>query len=218
MATYDCTLPKVRVYKGSRYIPLFADPLQWDKDTAYSELTVVYNCGRTWISKTCVPAGSPLPEYPLISNEWWALYADYNIQLEHYREEVRSFSLRYDKMFCYLQDRIADLEALVDQYYKELTQKIENLEQKVDEHYEEFKNFETTTNNKFTEMGDKYDQAIADILAKIYLGGEFDPETGTITFPTTDKIAIGNMNVYAGNSQENFIKTDADGENDYLVK
>ena len=54
------------------------------------------------------------------------------------------------------------------------------------------------------------------IIAKIYQGGTLDHETGEITWPNTDKIAIGNMNVYGGGSA-NWIKTDVDGENDVQV-
>lgn len=54
------------------------------------------------------------------------------------------------------------------------------------------------------------------IIAKIYQSGTLNHETGEITWPNTDKIAIGNMNVYGGGSA-NWIKTDADGENDVQV-
>ena len=57
--------------------------------------------------------------------------------------------------------------------------------------------------------------ALKDILAKFYLGGTIG-EDGHIKWPTTDKAAIGNMNVYGGGTA-NYIKTDADGENDVQV-
>lgn len=59
----------------------------------------------------------------------------------------------------------------------------------------------------------KAERAISDILGKVYGGGTMDPATGAITWPNTDKIAVGNMNLYAGGTA-NWIKTDADGEND----
>lgn len=197
MATvkYDCTLPKVRTYKGARYVPLFAEPLQWDAEREYEWLTVVYNCGRTYISKTKVPAGSPLPDYPLLSNEWWATYADYNAQIEQYRAEVRSFSLRYDELFCYLKDNLEKLDEKVENYYSELSQTIENVKQ-------EF-------NTKIEHNGG----SIESIVEKIYLGGEVG-EDGTVTWPTDDKIAIGNMNWYTGASNQNYIRTAADGDGD----
>ena len=54
--------------------------------------------------------------------------------------------------------------------------------------------------------------ALNDIVNKVYLGGTIGSD-GNITWPTNDKIAIGNINVYSGGTS-NFIRTDADGEND----
>ena len=59
----------------------------------------------------------------------------------------------------------------------------------------------------------KAERAISDILEKVYGGGTMDPATGAITWPNTDKIAVGNMNLYSGGTA-NWIKTDVDGEND----
>lgn len=58
--------------------------------------------------------------------------------------------------------------------------------------------------------------ALTDIVNKVYLGGTIG-EDGNITWPTNDKIAIGNINVYSGGTS-NFIRTDADGENDLQFK
>ena len=63
----------------------------------------------------------------------------------------------------------------------------------------------------------KIDRSINDIVSKIYGGGTVNPD-GTITWPNDDKVALGNMNVYAGSNQENWIKTRYAGENDYRVE
>ena len=54
--------------------------------------------------------------------------------------------------------------------------------------------------------------ALTDLVNKVYLGGTIGAD-GNITWPTNDKIAIGNINVYSGGTS-NFIRTDADGDND----
>ena len=54
--------------------------------------------------------------------------------------------------------------------------------------------------------------ALTDIVNKVYLGGTIGAD-GNITWTTNDKIAIGNINVYSDGTS-NFIRTDADGEND----
>lgn len=79
----------VREYIGARYIPLFADPIEWDSTTAYEPLTVVKNQGNSYISRQYVPEGIS------ITNEnYWILWADFNAQLEQYRREVQQFDGR----------------------------------------------------------------------------------------------------------------------------
>lgn len=209
-AKYDCTLPKLRTYKGSRYIPIFAEPLQWDAEREYEWLTVVYNCGRTYISKTTVPAGAELPEYPLLSNEHWATYADYNAQIEQYRAEVRSFSLRYDKLFCHLKSELERVEKKLDDAVVAINNRIDA---EVSTLNQTINNLESKLVQQITEVKEESGAGIGDIVDKVYLGGTVG-EDGSVTWPTADKIAIGNMNWYTGASNEHYIKTAADGDGD----
>lgn len=79
----------VTQYIGARYVPLFAEPLQWDSSKSYEPLTIVYNEGNSYTSRQFVPAGI------LISNEeYWALTGNYNAQIEQYRTEVARFDER----------------------------------------------------------------------------------------------------------------------------
>lgn len=228
MPKYNCELPKVRVYKGSRYIPKWADPLQHDPNREYEPLEVVYSCGKTFISKTDVPVGVGLPEEPELQNQWWATYADYNAQLEMYRAEVREFSTRYDRLFCYLKDRLEKLEQKVEQYYQELKQDIADLRQWAENKFEETKNYIdqqiSQVNNRIENLENRVtvveqtgDQSVQDIVNKVYGGGTVN-ENGSITWPNSDKIAIGNMNWYAGDNAEQHIRTRADGNNDMWGK
>lgn len=79
----------VTQYVGARYIPLFAEPLEWDRNTAYEPLTIVYNNGNSYTSRQYVPSGTD------ISNEaFWALTGNYNAQIEQYRAEVKQYDAR----------------------------------------------------------------------------------------------------------------------------
>ena len=70
----------VREYIGARYVPLFADPIDWDSTKTYEPLTVVYNQGSSYTSRQYVPAGID------ISNDtYWARTGNYNAQIEQYR-------------------------------------------------------------------------------------------------------------------------------------
>ena len=76
----------VTQYIGARYVPLFADPIQWDSTKTYEPLTIVYNKGNSYTSKQYVPAGIQ------INNEsYWALTGNYNAQIEQYRAEVKAY-------------------------------------------------------------------------------------------------------------------------------
>ena len=79
----------VREYVGARYVPLFADPIDWDSTKTYEPLTVVYNAGNSYTSRQYVPTGID------ISNDtYWARTGNYNAQIEQYRSEVATFDNR----------------------------------------------------------------------------------------------------------------------------
>lgn len=73
----------VTQYIGARYVPLFADPMQWDSTKTYEPLTIVYNGGNSYTSRQYVPAGIQIDD-----DSYWALTGNYNAQIEQYRAEV----------------------------------------------------------------------------------------------------------------------------------
>lgn len=77
----------VREYIGARYVPLFADPIEWDITKTYEPLTIVYHQGNSYTSRQAVPTGIA------ITNEtYWALTGNYNAQIEAYRTEVQEYT------------------------------------------------------------------------------------------------------------------------------
>ena len=82
----------VTQYIGARYVPLFADPLQWDNARTYEPLTIVQHQGNSYTSRQSVPIGID------ITNEsYWSQTGNYNAQIEQYRQEVQSFDARITK-------------------------------------------------------------------------------------------------------------------------
>lgn len=79
----------VREYIGARYVMKFADPIQHDSTTAYEPLTVVQHQGASYISKQYVPIGINIS-----NTDYWIVLADFDAQIEQYREEVRTFDDR----------------------------------------------------------------------------------------------------------------------------
>lgn len=83
----------VREYIGARYIPVFADPIQWDPTLVYEPLTVVTDQGASYVSRRYVPEGIQLD-----NTDYWVLWADFNAQLQHYIDEVNTFDGRIDAL------------------------------------------------------------------------------------------------------------------------
>ena len=76
-------------YIGARYVPLFAEPLDWNSDTVYEALTIVYYAGNSYTSRQAVPKG-----IDITNEKYWALTGNYNAQIEAYRKEVKAFDGR----------------------------------------------------------------------------------------------------------------------------
>ena len=76
-------------YVGARYVPVFADPIEWNNTRAYEPLTIVVHNGNSYTSAQYVPKGID------ISNEsFWKLTGNYNAQVEQYRNEVKTYDSR----------------------------------------------------------------------------------------------------------------------------
>lgn len=73
----------VRQYIGARYVPLFADPAEWDNTKTYEPLTIVIHNGNSYTSRQYVPAGIDITNI-----SFWALTGNYNAQVDAYRKEA----------------------------------------------------------------------------------------------------------------------------------
>ncbi len=94
----------VTQYIGSRYVPLFADPVEWSAQNTYEPLTIVLHEGNSYTSKQAVPKGVD------INNEaFWALTGNYNAQVESYRQEV----YRVRNSIIELQSKDTELETAI---------------------------------------------------------------------------------------------------------
>lgn len=79
----------VTQYVGARYVPLFANPIEWDSTRAYEPLTIVLHQGNSYTSRQSVPTGIDISD-----GTFWAMTGNYNAQIEQYRSEVAQFSGR----------------------------------------------------------------------------------------------------------------------------
>lgn len=76
----------VTQYIGARYVPIFADPIEWDSTRAYEPLTIVLYQGNSYTTRQYTPAG-----IEITNEEFWACTGNYNAQIELYRQEVATY-------------------------------------------------------------------------------------------------------------------------------
>lgn len=91
--------PGYNLYVGARYVPLFANPIEWDLSKTYEPLTIVIYQGNSYTSKTFVPANTQIT-----NTTYWALTGNYNAQVEQYRQEVSRLSDKYNDIIKSLYD------------------------------------------------------------------------------------------------------------------
>lgn len=75
------------IYVGARYVPKFADPIEWDTERGYESLTIVTYKGESYTSKCPVPPGIDIK-----NGRYWALTGAYNAQVEEYKNQVKDLS------------------------------------------------------------------------------------------------------------------------------
>lgn len=97
-------------YIGSRYVPIFADPIEWDNKRSYEPLTIVTYNNESYTSRCYVGPGID------ITNErYWAKTGAYNAQLEQYKNEVKDLS---SQVSGFASDN-TEFRGKIDQYDKD---------------------------------------------------------------------------------------------------
>lgn len=85
----DTDYSGVREYIGARYVPVFANPPEWNDTRGYEPLTIVLHKGNSFTSTQYVPTGIDIR-----NTEYWLETGNWNAQIEAYREEVLRFDGR----------------------------------------------------------------------------------------------------------------------------
>lgn len=94
----------VTQYIGARYVPIIADPFEWDSTRTYEPLTIVSHNGNSYTSRQYVPAGIDIS-----NSSYWALTGNYNAQIEQYRTEVQNFDGRIASNAANIATNTADI-------------------------------------------------------------------------------------------------------------
>lgn len=73
-------------YTGARYITKFADPIEWQSNTAYEQIVACTYQGKSYISKQPVPKSVG---NPAANPAYWLLWADPSAEMETLRQWVQ---------------------------------------------------------------------------------------------------------------------------------
>ena len=128
----------VTQYIGSRYVPLFADPIDWSSQNTYEPLTIVLHEGNSYTSKQAVPK-----DIDISNEEFWALTGNYDAQVELYRRDVARYAAEVDDLREDTEQAITDLSqsvnATIDEFEGETQETIEAFRQETNESLEQTK-------------------------------------------------------------------------------
>lgn len=100
-----------RQYIGARYVPKFADPIEWDNLRSYEALTIVTYAGTSYTSKKPVPVGVELN-----NTEYWVVTGNYNAQVELYRQDVTKLKKSFNQVILNVLDYNVINDGVTDNY------------------------------------------------------------------------------------------------------
>ena len=142
-------------YVGSRYVPIFADPIEWDNHRSYESLTIVTHDGESYTSKCNVGPG-----VDITNTRYWAKTGAYNAQVEQYKNEVKDLS---SQVSGFASDN-AEFREKIDQFTKdnaemkntvaENTARVDALAERVTTAETEIDGLQATTAHHTTEIAD----------------------------------------------------------------
>lgn len=68
---------------GAKFVPSFANPVEWNSNNAYDELTVVMHNGSSYTSRQYVPVGTEITD-----KNYWVCTGNYNAQYESVKNQL----------------------------------------------------------------------------------------------------------------------------------
>ena len=142
-------------YIGARYVPVFAEPIEWDINKPYESLTIVTYQGNSYTSKCAVPGGTDIT-----NTRYWAKTGDYNAQVAEYRAAVGDLSTQ---VTGFAKDN-AEFREKIDQYDKDnaamknevaaSTARVDDLASRVDSAEADIDSLQATANQHTQKLAD----------------------------------------------------------------
>ena len=97
------------IYVGHRYVPKIIGV--HDSTQAYEGLSIVTHEGTSYTSKKYVPEG-----VSITNDEFWVVTGNYNVQVEHYRNEVNQIKKSQDNIISEISDVKTNHDDLKNDY------------------------------------------------------------------------------------------------------
>ena len=116
MPAVPCPDPAGYRYVGARYVPKFADPIEWNSRNTYEPLTVVVHEGNSYTSKSYVPAG-----IDIANDTYWVATGNYNGQFQHLINQVDKYLTDIDANTEAIAKETAERTAADDKFEDQIT-------------------------------------------------------------------------------------------------
>lgn len=153
-------IPGTSQYIGARYVPKFADPIEWSKDRDYEQLEIVTTpSGDSYTSRCPVPVGVDIS-----NTRYWAKTSSQSVQVEQYRQEVADLSKQVtdnNQAVDAMGDKIDGWQQTMDDWAGQVDQ----WEQTVGQASQEIAELQANDSRQDASLAE-HAQSIADIQAK----------------------------------------------------
>ena len=116
MPAVPCPDPAGYRYVGARYVPKFADPIEWNSRNTYEPLVIVIHEGNSYTSRSYVPAG-----IDITNDTYWVATGNYNGQLQHLIDQVNRYLTDIDANTEAIAQETADRTAADDKIENQIT-------------------------------------------------------------------------------------------------
>ena len=141
------------IYIGNRYVPIFADPVEWDSLRSYDALMIVTYLGTSYTSKKPVPVGIPLS-----NKEYWVVTGNYNAQVAQLSDDVDGLTTSVNNLsssVAQISSDISDINGDISDINGDISD-INNDITTSNSEITKLKNSDNLTNRVFAFIGDSF--------------------------------------------------------------
>lgn len=160
------TMPNNNLYIGERYIPLFANPVEWDSSRAYEHLTIVMHEGEGYTSRYAVPPGIAIDD-----GKYWVKTFPRSpkiLEIEALLESIKTELSQQADEIAYIKEqikRLGDIDLLEERMdnAEESIRNINALDVRQDERIQDLEDDMSRHDEEYEEIKEEVEQNTTDI-------------------------------------------------------